>query len=157
MNIKDNDNLVQAFLELNKNLVIEEEVPLEVLLNTVIQNAGRTLLSIQQGRIGYYAFRSDSTGLACILKTQKLEKGVKPEPELTAVLPYFNGGKKKDSGVKALERQLDYYVRDRLKLEKGHMTSAQKTHEVIEYGELKFTYWEGVFYDANVLDMVVIK
>ncbi len=157
MNIKDDDNLVQGFLEQNRNIETADDVPLEVQLNTVIQNAGRTLLSIQQGRTGYYAFRSDSTGLACILKTPIVKKGVKPEPELTAVLPYFSGGKKKDSGVKALERQLDFYVRDRLKLEKGRMTSAQKSHEVVEFGELKFTYWEGVFYDANVLDMVVIK
>lgn len=157
MNIKDDDNLVQDFLELNKNLNTEDGVPLEIQLNTVIQNAARTLLSLQQGRSGYYAFRSDSTGLACILKSSSVKKGVKPEPELAAVLPYFNGGKSKTSGVKALEKQLDFYVKDRMKLEKNRINASKNSYELVEFGELKFNYWEGVFYDANVLDMVVIK
>ncbi|MBI9108965.1 MAG: hypothetical protein JEZ04_19635 [Spirochaetales bacterium] len=157
MDIKDENNLIQSFIEQNKDYETTDDIPFEVALNTVIQNAARTLLSIQKGRIGLYAFRSDSTGLACILKAPKIKKGEKPEPELIAILPFFNGGKKKDSGVKALERQLDFYVRDRLKLEKGRLNSAQKSHDIIEFGDMKFNYWEGTFYDANVEDMIVIK
>jgi hypothetical protein len=158
MTIKDNDNLIQEFIKNNKELKTRDDVHVdEVLINTVVQNAGRTLLSIQQGRSGFYAFRSDSTGLACILKTSKIKKGEKPEPELTAILPFFNGGKKKDSGISALERQLDFYVRDRLKFEKNRVNASKKSYEVIEFGELKFNYWEGTFYDANILDMVIIK
>ena len=157
MNIKDEYKLIQNFVEQNKDFMTPDDVPLEVLINTVITNAGRTLLSIQKGRTGLFAFRSDSTGLACILKAPKIRKGEKPEPVLAAILPVFQGGKMKSSGVKALERQLDFYARDRLKLEKGRINASKKSHEIIEFDELTFTYWEGTFYDANVLDMVIIK
>ena len=157
MIIKDDSNLVDKFIEQNKLPENSDGVPAGVVLRTVIQNAGRTLLSMQSGQSGLYAFRSDSTGFAFILKAPKIKKGIRPEPELTAILPYFNGGKSKASGVAALERQLDYYVRDRLKSEREKINSAQKTHEIVEFGEMKFTYWEGSFYDVNVVDMVIIK